>query len=38
MDESQLVITSGEGEGIGGLWTSHPLVMLLARRTLQTIS
>lgn len=37
-DESQLVVTSGEGEAIAGLWTSHPLIVLLARRALQTIS
>jgi sugar-specific transcriptional regulator TrmB len=38
IDESQLVLTSGEGEGIAGLWTSHPLILLLAQRALQTIS
>lgn len=38
VDESQLVITSGDGEAIGGLWTSHPLIVMLARRALQTIS
>ena len=38
IDESQLVITAGEAEAIAGLWTSHPLVVLLARRALQTIS
>ena len=36
MDESQLVVTSGDGEGIAGLWTSHPLIVMLARRALQT--
>lgn len=34
VDESQLVITSGDGEAIGGLWTSHPLIVMLARRAL----
>ena len=38
IDESQLVITAGEAEAIAGLWTSHPLVVLLARRALQTLS
>jgi sugar-specific transcriptional regulator TrmB len=37
-DESQLIVTSGEGESIAGLWTSHPLIVMLARRALQTIS
>lgn len=37
VDESQLVATSGEGDGIAGLWTSHPLLVMLARRALQTI-
>jgi len=38
IDESQLIVTSGEGEAIAGLWTSHPLIVMLARRALQTIS
>ncbi len=38
IDESQLVITAGEAEAIAGLWTSHPLVVQLARRALQTVS
>lgn len=38
VDEAQLVITSGDGEAIGGVWTSHPLIVMLARRALQTIS
>jgi sugar-specific transcriptional regulator TrmB len=37
IDEAQLVIMSGEGEAIAGLWTSHPLIVMLARRALQTI-
>ena len=37
-DESQLVMTTGDGEAVAGLWTSHPLLVLLGRRTLQTIS
>jgi HTH-type transcriptional regulator, sugar sensing transcriptional regulator len=38
IDESQLVVTSGEGEAIAALWTSHPLIVMLARRALQAIS
>lgn len=37
-DEAQLIVTSGEGESIAGLWTSHPLIVMLARRALQTVS
>src|SRR5947208_12406810 len=36
IDDTQLVMTSGEGETIAGLWTSHPLIVLLARRALRT--
>src|SRR3989454_8403172 len=38
IDATQLVMTSGEGETIAGLWTSHPLIVLLARRALHTMS
>lgn len=38
IDESQLVATTGAGESIAGLWTSHPLIVMLARRALRTIS
>ena len=37
-DEAQLVVTAGDGEAIAGLWTSHPLIVMLARRALQTVS
>lgn len=37
IDDTQLVMTSGEGETIAGLWTSHPLIVLLVRRALQTV-
>lgn len=37
IDGTQLVMTSGEGESIAGLWTSHPLMVLLARRALQSV-
>lgn len=38
IDESQLVATSGAGDGLAGLWTSHPLIVLLARRALRTVA
>lgn len=38
IDEAHLVITSGVGDAVTGLWTSHPLILLLARRALQTLS
>ncbi len=38
IDESQLVATSGAGETIAGLWTSHPLIVMLARRALRTVA
>jgi len=37
IDQSQLILTSGEGESIAGVWSSHPLIVLLARRALQTL-
>jgi sugar-specific transcriptional regulator TrmB len=37
IDDTQLVMTSGEGDTIAGLWTSHPLIVLLVRRALQTV-
>ena len=38
IDDMQLVMTSGEGETIAGLWTSHPLIVLLARRALRSVA
>ena len=38
IDESQLIVTSGEGESIAGLWTSHPLIVMLARHALRTMT
>jgi sugar-specific transcriptional regulator TrmB len=35
IDESQLVITSGAGDALAGLWTSHPLLVSLAQRALR---
>jgi hypothetical protein len=37
IDDTQLVMTTGEGEAIAGLWTSHPLLVLLVRRALQSV-
>ncbi|HTI06304.1 MAG TPA: helix-turn-helix domain-containing protein [Gemmatimonadales bacterium] len=34
VDESQLVLTWGSADSVSGLWTSHPLITLLARRAL----
>ena len=36
IDDAQLVMTSGEGDAVAGLWTSHPLIVVLARRALGT--
>ena len=38
MDEAQAVVTSGTGDQIGALWSSHPLIVALARRALQTVA
>ena len=38
IDEAQLVLTSGEGDAIAGLWSSHPLLVMIARRALRTLS
>ena len=34
IDAAQLVMTTGEGDATAGLWTSHPLIVLLAQRAL----
>jgi sugar-specific transcriptional regulator TrmB len=34
IDDTQLVLTSGDGDAVAGVWTSHPLLVLLARRAL----
>ena len=36
IDDSQLVMTTGSGDAIAGLWTSHPLIVALATRALPT--
>jgi len=38
IDETHLLITAGDREAITGVWTSHPLVLLLAQRALPTFS
>jgi len=38
MDESQLVLTSGEGDAIAGLWSSHALIVMIGHRALQTMA
>lgn len=38
IDESQLIVTSGEGAIIAGVWSSHPLIVMLARRAVQTLA
>jgi HTH-type transcriptional regulator, sugar sensing transcriptional regulator len=35
VDDGQLVITSGDGDAMAALWTSHPLILSLARRALE---
>lgn len=37
VDESQLLVTAGEGDAIAGLWSSHPLLAMLAARALQAL-
>jgi sugar-specific transcriptional regulator TrmB len=37
IDESQLILTSGEGESVAGVWSSHALIVMLGRRALQTL-
>jgi len=34
VDEAQVVVTTGGGESIAGVWSSHPLIVMLARRAL----
>ena len=37
IDDSQLLLVSGEGDALAGLWSSHPLIVLIAQRAMQTI-
>jgi len=34
-DEAQVVVTTGAGDGVSGVWSSHPLLVMLARRALE---
>lgn len=36
VDEAQAVMTSGAGDQLAGVWTSHPLIVMLVRRALPT--
>lgn len=38
IDATHLILTSGDGETIAGVWSSHPLIVMLARRALQTLA
>jgi len=37
IDDVQLLLISGEGDVLAGLWSSHPLILLLAQRAMPTI-
>ena len=37
VDEVHLLVAAGAGDATSGLWTSHPLLLMLALRALQTI-
>jgi len=34
VDATQVVVTAGAGDSISGVWSSHPLIVMLARRAL----
>ena len=34
VDDAQTVATAGAGDGIAGIWSSHPVIVMLARRAL----
>jgi sugar-specific transcriptional regulator TrmB len=38
IDEAQLIVTSGDAEAIAGVWSSHPLIVMLARRAVPTLA
>lgn len=38
IDATHLILTSGDGETIAGVWSSHPLIVMLALRALQTLA
>jgi hypothetical protein len=33
-DEAQVVVTTGTADTVAGVWSSHPLIVMLARRAL----
>jgi sugar-specific transcriptional regulator TrmB len=33
-DDAQVVVTAGTGDAVAGVWSSHPLIVVLARRAL----
>ncbi|HEY7192562.1 MAG TPA: helix-turn-helix domain-containing protein [Gemmatimonadales bacterium] len=37
IDDAQLLLISGEGDGLAGLWSSHPLILLIAQRAVPAI-
>jgi len=38
VDEAQAVVTAGAGDAIAGIWSSHPLIVMLARRVLGMVT
>jgi sugar-specific transcriptional regulator TrmB len=36
-DEAHVIATSGEGDRVAGLWSSHPLLVMTTQRALQTL-
>ncbi len=34
VDDAQVVVTTGAGDSISGVWSSHPLIVMIARRAL----
>jgi sugar-specific transcriptional regulator TrmB len=38
VDEAQVVVTTGGGESISGVWSSHPLIVMLALRAVGTVA
>jgi hypothetical protein len=37
IDDAHLLLASGEGDALAGVWTSHSLLIFLAQRALQAI-
>ena len=38
VDDAQAVVTKGTGDAIAGIWSSHPLIVMLARRALGVVA